>query len=226
MQVGDLSRASRRPDGIAGSQLLRVFIVLALAATGGFALSLSQEKQIPSLEAAADQQAGTGPQHPADQPQHTASVQVATADAMTPDPAYGAAISSDAQETPAQDHALASVPADTSHDTAAASTPSPGADAQAYETEQASNDEPSLPAASEMTGTVNVASLPSEPAPATNLIDLNTASFEQLNAIRGVGSVARAIIKKRPYASVEDLVKRKVLRRSVYEKLKDQVTVR
>ena len=208
MQIGDLSRASRRPHGIAASQLLRVVIVLGLAATGGFAVSLSQEKQIPSLDFAADRQAGAGPQDPVDQPEHTASVQVATADAMVPDLAYGGAISSDVQEPPLEEHALASMPNGPSHDAAA------------------SNSGPPPPAASEMTGTVNVASLPSDLPPASDLIDLNSASFEQLNAIRGVGSVARAIIKKRPYASVEDLVKRKVLRRSVYEKLKDQVTVR
>jgi DNA uptake protein ComE-like DNA-binding protein len=194
---------------------------MSLAATGGFALSLSQEKQIPSMETVADRLAGADQQQVADQPEHTASVQVATVDAMMPDQAYGSAISSDAQETPAQESALASMPADT-----AAPSASPGTDARAHETELAESGEPSPPAASEMTGTVNVASLPSDPAPASDLIDLNTASFEQLNAIRGVGSVARAIIKKRPYASVEDLVKRKVIRRSVYEKLKDQVAVR
>jgi hypothetical protein len=70
------------------------------------------------------------------------------------------------------------------------------------------------------------AALPAEPAPADDLVDLNTASFEQLNSLPGAGPVGRAIIKGRPYASAEDLVKKKVLRRPIYEKIKDQVTVR
>ncbi|MXQ13647.1 hypothetical protein GR328_19740 [Microvirga makkahensis] len=77
-----------------------------------------------------------------------------------------------------------------------------------------------------MTGTVTVASTSGDPETASDLVDLNTASFEQLNTLRNAGPIGRAIIRHRPYASVEDLVKRKVLRRSVYERIKDQVTVR
>lgn len=77
-----------------------------------------------------------------------------------------------------------------------------------------------------MTGAVNVANVASDVPPASELVDLNTGSFEQLNALKGAGPLGRAIIRGRPYASVEDLVKRKVVRRSVYEKIKDQVTVK
>ncbi|MBD2747077.1 helix-hairpin-helix domain-containing protein [Microvirga sp. BT688] len=79
----------------------------------------------------------------------------------------------------------------------------------------------------EMTGTVQ-ASL-AEPArpggPASDLVDLNRASFEQLNSLKGAGALGRAIIKGRPYKSVDDLVKKKVMRRTVFEKIKDQVKV-
>jgi len=64
------------------------------------------------------------------------------------------------------------------------------------------------------------------PAPAAGLVDLNTASVDQLNALQGAGSIGRAIVRGRPYASTDDLVTRRVLRRSVYEQIKDQVTVR
>lgn len=57
------------------------------------------------------------------------------------------------------------------------------------------------------------------------LVDLNNGSFEQLNSLRGAGPIGRAIIRGRPYASVEELVTKRVLRRSVYEQVKDQVTV-
>lgn len=64
------------------------------------------------------------------------------------------------------------------------------------------------------------------PAGASGLVNLNTATVEQLNAIDGAGPVARAIVRGRPYASAEDLVTKRILRRSVYERIKDQVTVR
>jgi DNA uptake protein ComE-like DNA-binding protein len=64
------------------------------------------------------------------------------------------------------------------------------------------------------------------PAPApSGAINLNTASLEQLNSLRGGGRIGRAIIRGRPYASSEDLLKKRVLNRSAYERIKDQVTV-
>lgn len=71
-----------------------------------------------------------------------------------------------------------------------------------------------------------VAAVAPPPAGASGLVNLNTATLEQLNAIDGAGPVARAIMRGRPYASAEDLVTKRILRRSVYERIKDQVTVR
>ncbi|MCB5175359.1 helix-hairpin-helix domain-containing protein [Microvirga sp. SM9] len=65
-----------------------------------------------------------------------------------------------------------------------------------------------------------------EPEPADGLKDLNAASLEELNSLRGGGRIGKAIVRGRPYASVEDLVKKRVLNRSVYARIKDQVTVR
>ncbi|WP_331308861.1 hypothetical protein [Methylobacterium oryzae] len=47
-----------------------------------------------------------------------------------------------------------------------------------------------------------------------------------LNRLRGGGAIGRAIVAKRPYTSVEQLLSKRVLSRPVYEKIKDQVTVR
>lgn len=61
---------------------------------------------------------------------------------------------------------------------------------------------------------------------ALSLLDLNTASAADLNKLRGGGAIGRAIIAKRPYASVDQLLSKRVLSRAVYDKIKDQVTVR
>ena len=65
-----------------------------------------------------------------------------------------------------------------------------------------------------------------EGPPAVALVDLNTASVTDLNRLRGGGAIGRAIIAKRPYAQVGDLLTKRVLSRSVYERIKEQVTVR
>lgn len=100
---------------------------------------------------------------------------------------------------------------------------------------QSSRNEPAkpLPAPSSdmnMTGTVTrQASLAESYVPAgeaaSTLIDLNKGSVEQLNNLKGAGSLGRAIVRGRPYKSVEDLVKKRVVRRTAYERIKEQVTV-
>jgi DNA uptake protein ComE-like DNA-binding protein len=65
---------------------------------------------------------------------------------------------------------------------------------------------------------------PAETAAESTLVDLNTASLEELNDL-GAGRIGRAIIRGRPYASAEDLVTKKVLRRSDFEKIKGLVAV-
>ena len=103
--------------------------------------------------------------------------------------------------------------------------PDPG-HVQAAETAQVGT--PAVSATSDVTGALREDAgkvAQSEPEDEDGLVDLNTASFEALNTLKGAGPVGRAIIKGRPYASTEELVTKKVLRRNVYEKIKDQVTV-
>lgn len=64
------------------------------------------------------------------------------------------------------------------------------------------------------------------PPPAVALIDLNTATLAELNGLKGGGAIGRAIIGHRPYASVDQLLSKRVLNRATYQRIKDQVTVR
>jgi len=56
------------------------------------------------------------------------------------------------------------------------------------------------------------------------LIDINTASKEQLDALPQIGSArAEAIIKGRPYKAKNELVDRYVLPQNVYDAIKDKI---
>jgi DNA uptake protein ComE-like DNA-binding protein len=59
----------------------------------------------------------------------------------------------------------------------------------------------------------------------TELIDINTATEEQLKALPGIGNTySRKIITGRPYTSKEQLVSKKVVPKAAYEKVKDMIS--
>lgn len=60
----------------------------------------------------------------------------------------------------------------------------------------------------------------------SKLININTASVRELDALAGIGSArAQAIIANRPYGSTEELVSRAKIPQSVYDEIKDSLSI-
>jgi len=59
------------------------------------------------------------------------------------------------------------------------------------------------------------------------LVNINTATKEELDALPGIGPTkAQAIIDGRPYNTTEDIMKVKGIKQKTYDKIKDMITVR
>ena len=70
---------------------------------------------------------------------------------------------------------------------------------------------------------------PAKPKPAAKpataqLLDINTASAQELSALKGIGDIRAAnIIKNRPYKGKDELVQKNIIPAAVYAGIKDKI---
>lgn len=59
---------------------------------------------------------------------------------------------------------------------------------------------------------------------AAQLLDINSASEDELRALKGIGDIRAAnIIKNRPYKGKDELVQKKIIPAAVYAAIKDKI---
>jgi competence protein ComEA len=65
------------------------------------------------------------------------------------------------------------------------------------------------------------------PAAKKGPLDINTASADELKAVKGIGEAdAKKIVENRPYKTKDELVEKKVVPKATYDKIKDQIVAK
>ena len=83
------------------------------------------------------------------------------------------------------------------------------------------------PAPRSASPTASTAPRSSSASPQGKLVDINSASASELDALPGIGKArAEAIIKNRPYRGKDDLVARHVIPQNVYNGIKEKIVAR
>ncbi len=86
-----------------------------------------------------------------------------------------------------------------------------------------------IPTFSEDTASLSHNSSANQPLPTesqSGLISLNQATKAELDSLPGIGEArATKIIENRPYSQIEELVSRQVVSQSLFDKLKDAITI-
>jgi competence protein ComEA len=84
-----------------------------------------------------------------------------------------------------------------------------------------------LTAAPQPTGSKSKSPVTSASSTTSKLIDINTASQDELKSLPGIGDAySAAIIKNRPYANKRQLVSKKVIPQATYDKIADRVVAK
>lgn len=83
-----------------------------------------------------------------------------------------------------------------------------------------------IPSVREAVGRGGVINFSSEGGTVASLVNVNSSSQSQLEALPGIGPVtAQKIIGGRPYGSVDELLNKKIVGSKVFDQIKDKVTV-
>jgi competence protein ComEA len=84
-----------------------------------------------------------------------------------------------------------------------------------------------VPLLAPLTVSASSAGPPRPPTDVPDLLDINTATAEQLKALPGIGDAySEKIIKNRPYQRKDELVQKKIIPRATYENIKYKIVAK